>query len=81
MITMNISLDSIEKIKSFVNTIAVYPYDFDLASGRYIVDAKSIMGISALICPSRSLLTFILLKMRKSSKKLWLPIRSDVTGD
>ena len=48
MITMNISLDSIEKIKSFVNTIAVYPYDFDLASGRYIVDAKSIMGIFSL---------------------------------
>ena len=48
MITMNISLDSIEKIKSFVNTIAVYPYDFDLASGRYIVDATSIMGIFSL---------------------------------
>ena len=48
MITMRISLDSIDKIKQFVNTISNYPYDFDLASGRYIVDAKSIMGIFSL---------------------------------
>ena len=48
MISMTISLDSIEKIKQFVNTISAYPYDFDLASGRYIVDAKSIMGIFSL---------------------------------
>ncbi len=48
MITMTISLDSIDKIKQFVNTISNYPYDFDLASGRYIVDAKSIMGIFSL---------------------------------
>ena len=48
MITMKISLDSIDKIKTFVNMISSYPYDFDLASGRYIVDAKSIMGIFSL---------------------------------
>ncbi len=48
MITMKVSLDSIDKIKSFVNMISLYPYDFDLASGRYIVDAKSIMGIFSL---------------------------------
>ena len=48
MITMKVSLDSIDKIKKFVNIISSYPYDFDLASGRYIVDAKSIMGIFSL---------------------------------
>ncbi len=48
MITMKVSLDSIDKIKSFVNTVSAYPFDFDLASGRYIVDAKSIMGIFSL---------------------------------
>ncbi len=48
MITMKVSLDSIDKIKTFVNMISSYPYDFDLASGRYIVDAKSIMGIFSL---------------------------------
>ena len=45
MKTVKISLDSIEKVKSFVNTIARFDADFDLVSGRYVIDAKSIMGI------------------------------------
>lgn len=48
MKTVQISLNSIEKIKSFVNTVAKFDYDFDLVSGRYIIDAKSIMGILSL---------------------------------
>ncbi|MBO5657792.1 MAG: HPr family phosphocarrier protein [Agathobacter sp.] len=43
-----ISLNSIGKVKSFVNTIAQFDYDFDLISGRYVIDAKSIMGIFSL---------------------------------
>ena len=42
MKTVKISLDSIEKVKSFVNTIARFDADFDLVSGRYVIDAKSI---------------------------------------
>ena len=48
MKTINISLDSIEKVKGFVNTIAICEGDFDLTSNRYVVDAKSIMGIFSL---------------------------------
>lgn len=48
MKTVQISLNSIEKIKSFVNAVAKFDYDFDLVSGRYIIDAKSIMGILSL---------------------------------
>ena len=48
MKTVQISLNSIDKVKSFVNTISQYDYDFDLISGRYVTDAKSIMGIFAL---------------------------------
>ena len=48
MITVQISLNSIEKFKSFVNTITKYDNDFDLVSGRYVIDAKSIMGIFSL---------------------------------
>lgn len=48
MKSITISLDSIEKVKEFVNTIHCYEGDFDLASGRYIIDAKSIMGIFSL---------------------------------
>ena len=45
MKTVQISLNSIDKVKSFVNTISQFDYDFDLVSGRYVIDAKSIMGI------------------------------------
>ena len=48
MKTIKISLNSIDQVKSFVNTITKYDYDFDLVSGRYVIDAKSIMGIFSL---------------------------------
>ena len=47
MKTVQISLNSIDKVKSFVNTITKYD-NFDLVSGRYDIDAKSIMGIFSL---------------------------------
>ena len=48
MKTVQISLNSIDKVKSFVNVITKYDFDFDLISGRYVIDAKSIMGIFSL---------------------------------
>ncbi len=48
MKTVKISLNSIDKVKSFVNDISKFDYDFDLISGRYVIDAKSIMGIFSL---------------------------------
>ena len=48
MKTVQISLNSIDKVKSFVNDLTKYDYDFDLVSGRYEIDAKSIMGIFSL---------------------------------
>lgn len=48
MQTISISLNSIDKVKDFVNVISTYDGDFDLASERYVVDAKSIMGIFSL---------------------------------
>ena len=48
MRTVHISLNSIDKVKSFVNDLAKFDVDFDLVSGRYIIDAKSIMGIFSL---------------------------------
>ena len=48
MKTVKISLNSIVKVKSFVNDITKFDYDFDLVSGRYVIDAKSIMGIFSL---------------------------------
>ena len=48
MKTVQISLNSIDKVKSFVNDITKFNNDFDLVSGRYVIDAKSIMGIFSL---------------------------------
>lgn len=48
MKTVKISLNSIDKVKAFVNDISKFDVDFDLVSGRYVIDAKSIMGIFSL---------------------------------
>ena len=48
MKTVKISLNSIDKVKAFVNEITKFDNDFDLVSGRYVIDAKSIMGIFSL---------------------------------
>lgn len=48
MRTMNVMLGTINDVKEFVNTVSTYDFDVDLVSGRYAVDAKSIMGIFSL---------------------------------
>ena len=48
MKTVRISLNSIDKVKSFVNDLTKFDTDLDLVSGRYVIDAKSIMGIFSL---------------------------------
>lgn len=48
MQALMIYLNSIEKVKSFCNDIAKFDAEFDLVSGRYVIDAKSIMGIFSL---------------------------------
>ena len=48
MKTVTINLGSIDNVKSFVNDITKFDSDFDLVSGRYVIDAKSIMGIFSL---------------------------------
>ena len=47
MKTVQISFDTdtLAKVKSFVNEVTKFDNEFDLVSGRYVVDAKSIMGI------------------------------------
>lgn len=48
MKSINIKLDSVEKVKSFVEILNKYDGDFDLVSDKYVIDAKSIMGIFSL---------------------------------
>ena len=48
MKTFHLMLNSINDVKDFVNIVSRYDFDVDLTSGRYVVDAKSIMGIFSL---------------------------------
>ena len=48
MKTFDLLLSSINDVKDFVNIVSKYDVDVDLTSGRYVVDAKSIMGIFSL---------------------------------
>lgn len=45
---MKIMLTSVSDIREFVNCVILADYDVDLVQGRYIIDAKSIMGIFSL---------------------------------
>ncbi len=48
MKVFNIKLSTIEEVRNFVNIVSKYDFEIDLKSGRYVVDAKSIMGIFSL---------------------------------
>ena len=48
MLNFEVSLDSIDKVKKFVTAISHFETEFDLICGRYVIDAKSIMGIFSL---------------------------------
>ena len=48
MKSITILLDTIEKVRKFVNQISQLEGEFDIISDRYIIDAKSIMGIFSL---------------------------------
>ncbi len=48
MTKTTVLLQAINDVKEFVNIVMKYEFDIDLVSGRYAVDAKSIMGIFSL---------------------------------
>ena len=43
-----IVLSTIADVRDFVNKVITVKYDVDLVQGRYVIDAKSIMGIFSL---------------------------------
>ena len=45
---MKIVLGNIQDVREFVNLVVLVEYEVDLAQGRYLIDAKSIMGIFSL---------------------------------
>ena len=65
MTTATICINTINDVKNFVNIVTKCDYDVDIVSGRYAIDAKSIMGIFSL----------------DLSKELTLNIHSDNCAD
>lgn len=65
MTTATIKITEISDVKEFVNIVSLCPYDVDIISGRYAIDAKSIMGIFSL----------------DLSKELELKVHSDDCGE
>ncbi len=65
MKTVKININTINDVKNFVSIVSRCDYDVDIISGRYAIDAKSIMGIFSL----------------DLSKELTLNIHSDNCGD
>lgn len=45
---LKIKLTNVQDIRNFVNEVILVDYDVDLIQGRYVIDAKSIMGIFSL---------------------------------
>ena len=45
---IEIVLSSVQDVRDFVNLAVLIDYEIDLSQGRYIIDAKSIMGIFSL---------------------------------
>ena len=43
-----VRIDTISKVKEFVRLVSAHNADTELRSGRFVVDAKSIMGIFSL---------------------------------
>ena len=48
MTTVKININTINDVKDFVTIVSRCEYDVDIVSGRYAIDAKSIMGIFSL---------------------------------
>ena len=48
MYSENVLLSGVSEVKKFVDVVSKYDFNIELVSGKYVVDAKSIMGIFSL---------------------------------
>lgn len=48
MKVVTVCLTQVSQVQHFVNAMSQYPFDIDLVSGHYTVDAKSLLGIYSL---------------------------------
>ena len=79
MKSIKIRLQSIEDVKKFVNIMTQLDGYFDLASGRYVVDAKSVMGIFSMDLSKE--LELRVLETNEQEKELMEAIRPFVVAE
>ncbi len=48
MYEVKIKLNTIDDVKELVSDVTAFPCDFEIISERYIIDAKSLIGIFSL---------------------------------
>ena len=70
-VSTRIHIETVAKVKEFVRVISEQPLDAELRSGRFVVDAKSIMGIFSLNISEP--VELVLSERKKMWRKLWLP--------
>lgn len=69
MIEVNILINTIPKVIEFTNIIQSINADFNLLSGKYMIDAKSIMGVMSL-CISMPLHLSVICEKRQKDEIL-----------
>lgn len=77
MKSIMIRLETIEDVKEFVSIMAQFQGCYDLASGRYVVDAKSVMGIFSMDL-SRTL-ELRILETNEQEKEILAALESFIT--
>lgn len=48
MVNVQVNINTVEKVAAFCNVCRSFDFDVDIHSGRYVIDAKSIMGLFGL---------------------------------
>lgn len=77
---VKISLNTVDKVKSFVAKISTVEFDVDIICGRYVIDAKSIMGIFS-IDLTRELFLHIHVDNQKDFDSVYDKIKEFVVND
>ena len=48
MQAVTVTLTQVNEVQQFVNLVSRFPFDVDVVSGRYTVNAKSLLGVYSL---------------------------------
>ena len=67
MTKLQIRMRQVDQVKDFVDLLSKYPYEMDLVSGRYTIDAKSLLGIYSLDLSNPLTLVYLFRFLRRTA--------------